>query len=50
MIAPDVLVKGGDYKGKKVVGTEFSKVLKLVDFVNGKSTTKTIEKIQGSTC
>ena len=50
MIAPDVLVKGGDYKGKEVVGTEFSKVLKLVDFVNGKSTTKTIEKIQGSTC
>jgi len=50
MIAPDVLVKGGDYEGKKVVGTEFSKVLKLVDFVDGKSTTKTIAKIQGSTC
>ncbi len=50
MIAPDVLVKGGDYEGKTVVGTEFSKVLKLVDFVDGKSTTKTIEKIQGSTC
>ncbi|MGB5964440.1 MAG: D-glycero-beta-D-manno-heptose-7-phosphate kinase [Sulfurimonadaceae bacterium] len=50
MIAPDVLVKGGDYEGKAVVGTEFSKVLKLVDFVDGKSTTKTIEKIQGSTC
>ncbi|WP_345975141.1 D-glycero-beta-D-manno-heptose-7-phosphate kinase [Sulfurimonas sp. HSL3-7] len=50
MIAPDVLVKGGDYEGKEVVGTEFSKALKLVDFVNGKSTTKTIEKIQGSTC
>jgi len=50
MIAPDVLVKGGDYEGKKVVGTEFAKVLKLVEFVDGKSTTKTIEKIQGSTC
>ncbi len=50
MIAPDVLVKGGDYKGKEVVGTEFSKVLKLVDFVDGKSTTRTIEKIQGSIC
>ncbi|MEN8147277.1 MAG: D-glycero-beta-D-manno-heptose-7-phosphate kinase [Campylobacterota bacterium] len=50
LIAPDVLVKGGDYEGKVVVGTEFSKVLKLVDFVDGKSTTKTIEKIQGSTC
>ncbi len=51
LIAPDVLVKGGDYKGKEVVGTEFAKELKLVDFVDGKSTTKTIEKIQGSfTC
>ena len=50
MIQPDVLVKGGDYEGKDVVGTEFAGELKLVDFVDGKSTTKTIEKIQGSTC
>jgi len=50
MIAPDVLVKGGDYEGKTVVGTEFSGELKLVDFVDGKSTTKTIQKIQGSSC
>jgi len=47
MIEPDTLVKGGDYKGKDVVGTEFAGELKLVDFVNGKSTTKTIQKIQG---
>ncbi len=47
MIMPDVLVKGGDYKGKSVVGTEFAGELKLVDFVDGKSTTKTIQKIQG---
>jgi D-beta-D-heptose 7-phosphate kinase/D-beta-D-heptose 1-phosphate adenosyltransferase len=46
MIAPDTLVKGGDYEGKKVVGSEFSTELKLVEFVDGKSTTKTIEKIQ----
>ncbi|WP_428739282.1 D-glycero-beta-D-manno-heptose-7-phosphate kinase [Sulfurimonas sp.] len=50
MIEPDVLVKGGDYAGRAVVGTEFAKELKLVDFVDGKSTTKTIEKIQGQTC
>jgi D-beta-D-heptose 7-phosphate kinase/D-beta-D-heptose 1-phosphate adenosyltransferase len=52
MIAPDVLVKGGDYEGKTVVGTEFAGELKLVDFVDGKSTTKTIERIQkdSSTC
>ena len=50
MIAPDVLVKGGDYEGKRVIGTEFASELKLVDFVDGKSTTKTIQKIQGQTC
>ncbi|MBN2816911.1 MAG: D-glycero-beta-D-manno-heptose-7-phosphate kinase [Campylobacterales bacterium] len=50
MIEPDVLVKGGDYEGKEVVGTEFAGELKLVDFVDGKSTTQTIQKIQGSTC
>lgn len=50
MIKPDVLVKGGDYEGKEVIGTEFAGELKLVDFVDGKSTTKTIEKIQGQFC
>ncbi len=45
MIMPDTLVKGGDYKGKDVVGTEFAGELKLVDFVDGKSTTKTIQRI-----
>lgn len=48
MIAPDILVKGGDYKGKDVVGAEFSGELRLVDFVDGKSTTRTIQKIQCS--
>jgi len=48
MIEPDTLVKGGDYEGKKVVGSEFSGELKLVKFVDGKSTTKTIQKIQAS--
>ena len=50
IISPDTLVKGGDYEGKKVVGTEFAKELKLVDFVDGKSTTKTIQKIKGNIC
>jgi D-beta-D-heptose 7-phosphate kinase/D-beta-D-heptose 1-phosphate adenosyltransferase len=48
MIKPDTLVKGGDYEGKSVIGTEFSGELKLVDFVDGKSTTRTIQKIQES--
>jgi D-beta-D-heptose 7-phosphate kinase/D-beta-D-heptose 1-phosphate adenosyltransferase len=50
MIKPEVLVKGGDYEGKDVVGTEFAGELKLVDFVDGKSTTKTIQKIKGNIC
>ena len=47
-IKPHVLVKGGDYKGKEVVGQDIADELKLVQFVDGKSTTKTIEKIQQS--
>jgi len=39
------LVKGGDYKGKKVAGQGIADELKLVQFVDGKSTTKTIERI-----
>ena len=50
LIAPDVLVKGGDYEGKEVVGTEFAKELRLVGFVDGKSTTRTIKKIKGELC
>lgn len=48
MIKPDTLVKGGDYEGKSVVGTKFARELKLVDFVDGRSTTKTIQKIKGN--
>ena len=45
-IKPHILVKGGDYKGKEVVGQDIADELKLVQFVDGKSTTKTIEKIK----
>ena len=49
MVRPDILAKGGDYEGKKVVGSEFSGELRLVRFVEGKSTTSTITKIQKGT-
>jgi D-beta-D-heptose 7-phosphate kinase/D-beta-D-heptose 1-phosphate adenosyltransferase len=49
-IAPDILVKGGDYEGKSVVGAEFSGELRLVQFVDGKSTTATIERINKTSC
>ena len=44
-ITPDILVKGGDYEGKYVVGQDIAKELRLVKFVDGKSTTRIIEKI-----
>jgi len=45
-IKPHTLVKGGDYEGQKVVGQDLVTELKLVNFIEGKSTTNTIEKIQ----
>ena len=45
-IKPAILVKGGDYKGKNVIGQELVKETKLVEFIDGKSTTQTIKKIQ----
>jgi len=45
-IVPDILVKGGDYKEKKVVGEEIAKELILIDFLEGRSTSNTIIKIQ----
>jgi len=45
-IRPHILVKGGDYKGKNVVGHDLVDELKLVQFVEGKSTTETIKQIR----
>ena len=45
LIKPDVLVKGGDYEGKEVVGSDIAKEVRLVTFVDGKSTTNIINKI-----
>ncbi len=44
-VGPHILVKGGDYEGKSVVGQDIADELRLVQFVDGKSTTKIIEKI-----
>lgn len=45
-IRPDVLVKGADYEGKEIVGAEFSKEVRLIEFVEGYSTSKIVENIQ----
>jgi D-beta-D-heptose 7-phosphate kinase/D-beta-D-heptose 1-phosphate adenosyltransferase len=46
LIHPEILVKGGDYKGKDVVGQDIAKELILVDYIENKSTTETIKRIK----
>ena len=46
LIKPNILVKGSDYKSKKVVGEDIAEELILVEFIEGKSSSKTIEKIK----
>jgi len=43
---PDVLVKGGDYKLEEIVGNDIVKQTYTFPFVDGYSTTSTIEKIK----
>jgi D-beta-D-heptose 7-phosphate kinase/D-beta-D-heptose 1-phosphate adenosyltransferase len=43
-IQPDILVKGADYKIEDVIGREFAKKTTLIDFQEGYSSTKIIEK------
>ncbi len=45
VIEPDILVKGGDYEGKEVVGSDIAKEVRLVDFIEGRSTSGIIENI-----
>lgn len=43
-IKPDIIVKGGDYKEKDVVGYGLSKIV-IFNYIDGYSTTKTIKSI-----
>jgi len=49
LVKPDVLVKGGDYTIPQIVGADFVLVnggdVKVIPYVEGKSTSKIIEKI-----
>ena len=51
-LLPDVLVKGGDYTQDGVVGTESvleaGGEVKLIPFIQGRSTTDLIDQIQGN--
>lgn len=52
-VKPDILVKGGDWKEDQIVGADFVKSIggqvMSLPFVDGKSTTNIIEKIQSLT-
>ena len=45
-LKPDVLVKGADYEGKEVVGSELVKEVRLLEFRQGFSTTGIIERMR----
>jgi D-beta-D-heptose 7-phosphate kinase/D-beta-D-heptose 1-phosphate adenosyltransferase len=39
------LVKGADYEGKEVIGSDIADEVILIEFVEGKSTSQIIDKI-----
>ncbi len=45
-LKPDILVKGADYLNKEVIGSEFAKETRLIEFEEGYSTSAIIEKIK----
>jgi D-beta-D-heptose 7-phosphate kinase/D-beta-D-heptose 1-phosphate adenosyltransferase len=49
-IKPDVLVKGADYKGKSIAGSDIVESsggeTVLINFIEGKSTSEIIKKIK----
>lgn len=45
-LKPDILVKGADYQGKEVVGSNLVSKVELIDFEEGFSTSKIIDKIK----
>lgn len=45
-IAPDILVKGGDYRVEDIVGSEFAGTTITIPFREGYSTTSILEKIE----
>ena len=46
LIEPDILVKGADYKDKEIVGSDIAKEVKLIDFVEGRSTSSIVERMR----
>ena len=49
-ILPHLLVKGADYRGKEVVGSDLAQEVVLIDLVEGRSTSNMIKKIEATQC
>jgi len=47
-IRPDILIKGGDYSIDQILGKQYAKKAVVFPYVDGKSTTNTIEKLSKS--
>ncbi len=45
-VSPDILVKGGDYSVENIVGREFAKDTRTIEFLDGFSTTTMIKRIK----
>jgi D-beta-D-heptose 7-phosphate kinase/D-beta-D-heptose 1-phosphate adenosyltransferase len=45
MYQPNIMVKGSDYEGKRIVGAEHCKEIKFVKLVDGYSSTNIIQRI-----
>lgn len=44
-IAPDIMVKGSDYRDQEIIGAEHCGSIRFVDLLHGHSTTSTIARI-----
>lgn len=45
-LSPDTLIKGADWKGKTVAGSEFVKKVEFLPYIKGLSTTNIVAKIK----
>jgi len=48
-IKPYYLVKGGDYTAESIIGKEYAKEVIIFNYISGKSTTNTVQKIYSTT-
>ncbi len=46
-LRPEILIKGGDYKDKKIIGFEYVKEILLYNYIENTSSTNIIKKILG---